>query len=700
MKKYIIKTIGLTFIVAMMASCSQEITSELVNHESTKDEVKTLCASIGNFKSEMMGEVDFSAGSMAANAPQTKSTIVTDINGDLQLVWSDKDTLGIFPSSGYQVPFPLGSEAGDKSATFDGGGWGLKTDGVYSAYTPLIGNFYLKKDNIPLILLTQTQNGNGSYEHLNKYDYMAAVNATVNQSGGVEFNFEHLVAILHMQIKMPKGGVYKYVILETSDKFTTEAKLDLSDGSVTMTKQSPIQAMKLENVNVTESENGYVLEIYMSILPADLTDKVLYTKIFDEDNICYSTTMQAKNFEAGTIYNSRKIATEDLTHSGLPVTIINTANNQDITSKEDYIENSLISVFQTDIIDEFCEIMSIKGRGNSTWVRPKKPYAVKFNSKKSLLSLPEDKQWVLLANYLDPTLLRNSIALYMGNEISILDWTPHYQYVDFMLNGQYKGIYQLGEKVKVSKKRVNVGDNGFLMEIDNRALVEEDARYFTVSHLSNPVNIKEPDVEYDDEDYNYAKNYVQAAEDVLYSDSYTDPEEGWQKYIDMDSFVDWYLVNEISKNADACALYSSCYMNLKRGSKLKMGPLWDFDLGFAGYPEGFNATTASIANNPEGFWLKNNGWYKRLFNDPVFVARVKERFNVFYSRRNDIFEHLNTTASVIKNKIYEENKLWGQVTDSSSSKDVVEDEYQLKVDALITWLTARLEWMNDNINDL
>lgn len=671
----------------------------MFNQEPTKKEVKTLCASIGRFKSEMMGEEDFSIGLVMANSPQTRSTIVTDINGDLQLVWSDKDTLGIFPTSGYQVPFPIGSEAGDKSATFDGGGWGLKTDCVYSAYTPLIGSLYLKKDNIPLVLLTQTQNGNGSFEHLNKYDYMAAVNATVNQSGGVGFNFEHLVAILHMQIKMPKGGVYKYVILETSDKFTTEAKLDLSDGSVTMTKQSPIQAMKLENVNVVEGDNGYVLEIYMSILPADLTDKVLYTKIYDEDNNCYSTTMQAKNFEAGVIYNSRKIATEDLTHSGLPVTIINTPNNQDITSKEAYIENTLISLLQTDIIDEFCELTNVKGRGNSTWVKPKKPYALKFNKKQSLLSLPEDKSWVLLANYFDNTLLRNDLALYMGNELSTLDWTPHYLQVDLILNGQYKGIYQLGEKVKISKKRVNVGDEGVLMEIDARAPSEDDARYFNVTHIGNAINIKDPDVEYDDDIYNFAKNYMTTVDEVLFSSDFTDAENGWQKYMDMDSFVEWYLINEISKNADA-AFTSSCYMNLKPGGKLKMGPLWDFDLAFGGYPADWGVSFQAKVNNPEEFYIMNVQWYRRLFQDPVFVARVKTRFNDYYSNRQAMLDHLDAKAAILINKVVEDNRLWGTITDSSASNDEVKVAYQENVDALKTWLSTRLEWLNTAINDL
>ena len=673
-----------------MVSCSQEITSDLVSQKPASDEVTKLSASIGNFKSETIGE---------EVTPLTRSTIVEDINGDLQLVWSDKDTLGIFSSSGFQVPFPLTGQVGEKSATFDGGGWGLKVDGTYSAYTPLIGNLYLKKTEIPLILLTQVQNGNGSFEHLNKYDYMAAVNATVNQSGGVDFNFEHLVAILHMKIKMPKGGAYKYVILETSDKFTTEAKLDLSDGSVTSTKQSPIQAMKLENVNVTESEDGYVLEIYMSILPADLTNKVLYTKIYDEDNNCYSTTMQAKNFAAGTIYNSKKIAVADLTHSGLPVTIINTPNNQDITSKESYVENTVISVFQTDVIDEFCELSTnVKGRGNTTWLADKKPYAIKFNSKKSLMGLPKDKSWVLLANYFDPTLLHNDFVLWLGNKYSCLDWTPHYKQVDLVLNGQYKGIYQLGEKVKISADRVDVGDDGFLLEVDGYAPYETGSKYFSIAHLEQVVNFKDPDADkVSDEDFNYVKGYFEDADAALFSNDFKDPVIGWKAYLDMDSFVDWYLINEIAKNGDAF-FWSSTYMNFRRGGKIKMGPLWDYDLAFGSY---FNEPIASKVREPEGFYLKNAKWYTRLFEDEAFVEKVVERFNVYYGHKQDMLDHIDAQTDILINKVVEDNKLWGTITtDKESTIDEVKSAYQEKVDAFKSWLSTRLDWLNTNINNL
>lgn len=674
--------------VLLFASCSQDVLEGVIekNDENGAEvvDVTQIRATMSNFKSETMGE-----------ELATRTTIAN--NGeDFQIVWHEKDTIGIFPSVGTQVAFPMASSAGTQNATFDGGGWGLKSSATYSAYYPLIGQFYLDRTKIPMIISQQVQDGNGSFEHIGKNDYMAAVNATVNESGGVEFNFEHLVSILHMEIKMPKGGNYSYVAIETSAKFTTEATINLSTGTVTPTKQSPIQIMKLENVTLDDGDGDHILELWIAIHPVDLSGYILYTKVFDEDNNCYTTTMQAKNFEAGTIYNSRKIATEDLTHTGLPVVIINTPNNQDITSKEVYVENTLMTILQTDITDEFCEIMNMKGRGNSTWVAPKKPYAIKFNKKKSLLSLPDDKQWVLLANYYDPTLLDNAIAFYMGNEMSTLDWTPHYQHVDLMLNGEYKGIYQLGEKVKISKGRVNVGDDGFLMEIDKRALTEEDARYFTVSNLTYPINIKEPEVEYDDADYTYAKEYVLAAEEALYSDNFTDTEEGWQKYMDMNSFVEWYLINEITWNPDCCSLFSSCYLNLKRGGKLKMGPLWDFDLAFNYY----GYSSEPYYQIPTGFHLKNRQWFARMFQDPAFVLRVKERFNYYYSNRQQIYDFIDTKSALIKSKVYEENNLWGKTCSTTASADEVKTTYQGNVDDLKTWLEERFQWLYEHINAL
>ena len=89
-----------------------------------------------------------------------------------------------------------------------------------------------------------------------------------------------------MQIKMPKGGKYTYVALETSDKFTTEATINLTDGTVIPSKQSPIQIMQLEHVELDNSEENPILELWIVIHPVDLTGQILYTKVYDEDNNC------------------------------------------------------------------------------------------------------------------------------------------------------------------------------------------------------------------------------------------------------------------------------------------------------------------------------------------------------------------------------------------------------------------------------
>ena len=660
-----------------VCSCSEDVIDSMKNtnvDSSNAKEVVSITATIPDFVS-------------VSENPNTR-TAVTDDN---QLVWSVNDTIGIFPNEGFQVAFPMAEGAGQKHANFTGGGWALKPSATYSAYYPLIGQFYLDKTKVPFSLEGQTQVGNNNTNHIGKFDYMIAVNNAVNDQGCVSFGFQHLVEVLHLKITVPDAGTYCKVEVRTSGGFNNKGAFSLQDGVISPQEAVGVQTLNLEDVTLTEDNK--ILEVYMVIPPVDLTEETLIAKVFKEDGKTYTAILKSRQYETGGFYNQERAAVADLESTGLPVVSLFTPNGVDITSKDYYLE-SLMSFVNTDGSETFADSTNLKGRGNSTWGCPKKPYAIKFDKKKSLLNLPEDKSWVLLANYYDATLLRNDLAYYIGEEMCNFGWTPHLQQVDLMLNGQYKGIYQLGEKVKIAKKRVNVGDDGFLLEIDARAPNEEDARYFNVSHIENAVNIKDPEVEYNDESYNYVKAYVTSADSALFAEGFLDVENGYKKYIDMDSFVEWYLVNEISKNADACALFSSCYMNYKRGEKLKMGPLWDYDLAFGGYP------WADWANNPEKFALKNHGWYRRLFEDPVFVARVKTRFNEIYASRQLIFDHIDANAAKIKAKIYEENKIWGRQTSTSASEEDVKAAYQEKVDYMKTWIETRLTWLNENINAL
>lgn len=370
-------------------------------------------------------------------------------------------------------------------------------------------------------------------------------------------------------------------------------------------------------------------------------------------------------------------------YTGIPIIWIRTEGSKEIISKSSYLKASfrlvedVVTRFPGDIVEADVQI---KGRGNTTWGHrmPKKSYRLKFFEKQSLLSEPKDKSWVLLANYIDNTMLRNQVASFLGL-ISNLDYTPKFHFVELILNGKYNGTYQLGDKIKISKHRVNVGDDGFLLEIDARA--NDGDISFKANHLKSAIVIKDPDVEKDDSNYVYVRDYVLKAEEALFSDHFKDPDTGWQKYMDIDSFVDWYLINEIAKNNDA-HLYASCFMNLQRGGKLKMGPIWDFDLAFGN-------TSMNHTDEPEGLWVGKSTWYSRLLKDPVFKAKVRERFSYFYSKRDNIMREIDENASYLRYSVKENNDRWGRLSSSDPWK-----AYQKEVNALKDWITARLDWLN------
>jgi len=382
--------------------------------------------------------------------------------------------------------------------------------------------------------------------------------------------------------------------------------------------------------------------------------------------------------------------------TGLPIVYIETENRREIDSKEEYV-NANIRLIDNQPMkgsDRILEAeVQIKGRGNSTWNRlPKKPYRLKFNEKVSLLGMPKDKSWVLLANHADKTMLRNHITFFMGS-ISKLDYTPRSQFVELFLNGKYNGTYQLTEKLKISEDRVNVGKDGFLAEVDDYAPKEDDARYFRTKHLLQPVNIKDPDVEYDDEDFSYFRDYVTNAENILFSEDFKNKETGWQKYMDINSFVDYYLIQEITKNTDGF-LYSSCFMNLRRGEKLKLGPLWDYDLAYGNY-----SGNVSLLN-PEGFWIKRAEWFGRLFEDPEFVNEIKSRFHFFYDNRDDIIEELNRSYKSLSLSAEENNNRWQVLYQETWPNNSVFGSYASEVQWLKEWILNRMEWLKTEFESM
>jgi len=383
----------------------------------------------------------------------------------------------------------------------------------------------------------------------------------------------------------------------------------------------------------------------------------------------------------------------DLTKfTGLPIINLFTDGSFQIDSKEDYVEGDV----SLDGRREFNSLndlpMKIRGRGNSTWYKhPKKPYQMKLSDKSSFLGMPEDKKWLFLAEYSDKTMLRNTIAFELGY-MSNLNWTPAGEFAEVYLNGEYNGTYNITQKVEESDNRVALGDTGYLLELDQLDRIDPDDVYFA-SNITNRfiINIKEPDLEYDSEEYNYIKNLITEFELVLFDESFAN-ENGYRRYIDLESFIDWYLISEIAKNVDS-RWYSSIYLNVVPGEKIKMGPLWDFDLAFGN-------TDYADSQYYEGWWVKENPWYERLFQDPAFVQMVKDRFVFFKDNEDLIIEKIDAYAEKLKWAQAENDNKWETIGAYVWPNPVVFDTYQEEVDYLKAWYLNRMDWLDRAFDQL
>ena len=374
----------------------------------------------------------------------------------------------------------------------------------------------------------------------------------------------------------------------------------------------------------------------------------------------------------------------------LPVILIDTENESEITSKEDYIDGNLKFIGK-DFTDQYYnKKIKIRGRGNYTWSLPKKPFQIKFKEKTSFFDLAKDKKWVLLANYTDKTMLRTALAFELGY-ISNLDWTPKYDFLEIFFNDAYYGTFQVSEKVEEDDHRVNIGKNGYLIEVDQIESTDSDDVIFRTPR--NLFNIKSPDLNKGSFEYNYIKNYINNVEKILYESSFNDSLKGYKTLIDIDSFVDWYLINEISKNNDA-QFYSSCYMTLIPGEKLKMGPLWDFDIAFGNSRQNGNESIS-------GFWIKNSSWYERMFKDEYFIKKVKERFLFFYENKDQILSTSNKLSEKVNKSRVENNKRWNTLGKYIYPNAVYRFEsFNQEQEYLNSWIEKRFEWLKIEIEKL
>lgn len=378
--------------------------------------------------------------------------------------------------------------------------------------------------------------------------------------------------------------------------------------------------------------------------------------------------------------------------TGLPIISVHT-DNIPVDSRDIYVDGE-VDVFGGLMFDDIdLTSIRIRGRGNSTWFHSKKPYQIKFDTKTSVLGLPEDRKWVLLAEYSDKSLIRNKIAYKMG-AMSSLDYTPKGEYVEFFLNDNHQGTYILAQKVEESSNRVNIGDEGYLIEIDQDYRVDPDDVFFrptlfTQEYTSNVFNVKAPNIAYGTAEFSLIEDHINAFEAVLFGADFTNPVSGYRAFVDIDSFVDWFLINEIAKTVDA-RWYSSIYFTYVPGEKIKMGPIWDFDLSYG------NVDYAD-AEFPEGFWIKYNPWISRMFEDPYFENLVRDRFDFYYQNLDNFNNTIDDFSSYLSVSQSYNDDIWQTLGTYVWPNPVWFDTHQEEVNYVKQWLAARMNWLNQEL---
>ncbi|MBP5373315.1 MAG: CotH kinase family protein [Bacteroidales bacterium] len=361
--------------------------------------------------------------------------------------------------------------------------------------------------------------------------------------------------------------------------------------------------------------------------------------------------------------------------------------------------------------------MQIRGRGNSTWDYAeggKKPYRIKLNTATKVFGMGNDKDWVLLADSMDPSQMRNILAQRIAKVIS-MDFAPRFRTVELYLNNSYAGTYTLieqketglGHKVFVTPvdPASSETDGGYFVELDEKG---DDPVSFTSSTFRRKFNFKEPENP-NSAQQAFFQQLVNDTETAMKSKNWTRVHE----LIEMDTWIQNYIIQEIAMNVDG-NMRLSTYFAKDKDTKLYMPMVWDFDLAFNNASYLVNFISGSSRDNLYSKWFiktcgggQNNPteqtYYQYLFQDPAFVSRLKELWNLYYPR-------LQVIDNVYIDKMKEFNApAFKHATDQGKNPRVrsysVDNKdffrtYEDAISYMHTFYTQRLSWLNTNINNL
>lgn len=417
------------------------------------------------------------------------------------------------------------------------------------------------------------------------------------------------------------------------------------------------------------------------------------------------------------------------TSSNLPVIVINT--NGVTIPDEPKIPATMGIIYNGegkrnklgDPFNEYNGNIGIEVRGESSQMFPMKSYSIELRDENdddldaSIFGLPEESDWVLYAPYNDKTLMHNVLAYNMSNSMG--HWAAHCKYVEVILNGEYVGIYVFMEKIKRDKGRVNIKklepedstadkiSGGYIFSLD------KDADGW-VSKYKGPNSFVKPKFKYEypkAEDIttaqkSYIRNYTDSFENALHGDNFQDPALGWRNFADENSFIDYFIVNEVSRNVDG--YHISTYMYKDRDDvnrKIIMGPVWDYDIAFrnANYCSGSDTTGWAYRYNYvcPPFTLPVPFWWDRLMEDTAFQANLLCRWKSLRQTllsTKSINQRIDSIAALTAEARQRHFIKWPVLgVYVWPNPDPIPKNYNQEIMVLKYWLSKRMEWIDRNL---
>jgi len=345
--------------------------------------------------------------------------------------------------------------------------------------------------------------------------------------------------------------------------------------------------------------------------------------------------------------------------------------------------------------------IGIELRGQSSARFPKKPYGFEVrdragdNRNVSLLGMPADDDWILYPPYSDKTLMRNVLAFATARRLG--GYASRTRLVEVWLNGGYRGVYVLMEKLKLHEDRVDKPEPAQLLEWS--AWSKRKGMDFRLPGADVPILFDDPErSELGKARRKAVRRSLVAADTALYGATFADPVSGWRRHLDEASAVDFVLLNELFKNQDG--FNTSTYLARGKGEKWTLGPIWDVDLAMGNFAYG----PASVV---QGSMLAERGWAERLYADPAFVAAVAARWREL--RDAGLREAL--LADVAKNasrliatgaagRNFRRWPVLGEVIWPNPSDAASRTTYASEVHTLTAWLDARISWLDAHVHEL